>query len=867
MGISELLSELRGDERFMANVVTWRTLPASAARSAPFPPSLHGRLQSALAARGIDSLYVHQVQAVELAAQGANLAIVTPTASGKTLCYNLPVFDTLLRDPGARALYLFPTKALAQDQLAELQLLSTSVAQTPPAQSFAPGIFTYDGDTPSARRGAVRRNARILLSNPDMLHAGMLPYHTNWSEFFGTLAYVIIDEMHVYRGVFGSHVANLLRRLKRVCAFYGAAPQFICTSATIANPGDLAQRLIEEPVTVIDRHGAPQGEKHIVLYNPPLIDEQQGLRRSSLLETQDLATRSILSGVQTLVFGRSRLTTEVLLSYIRERVRQAPKASGDAVEIAIRGYRGGYLPAERRAIEAGLRNGEVQGVIATNALELGIDIGELHCVLLCGYPGSIASTWQQIGRAGRQDLPALALMVATAGALDQYVARHPEFLFEQTPERALINPDNLMILTDQIRCAAFELPFGADEEFGACTFTQDVLALLIETGEVIGAAERRLWNGVGYPAHAVSLRSAGNDNLVIQTAGGRHPTILGIIDRASAPLLVYDGAIYLHEGQSYRVESLALDEGVASVSAVEVDYYSEVVAQTEIRILAEAEHHCTASARVGHGDLLVTSQVTGFRRIKRFTHETVGTFPLDYEPQQLETSGTWFGILPATQHTLALAGNWFDSQNDYGPNWQAQRRRVRVRDGYQCHRCGTPEETARQHDVHHRIPFRTFGYVPGVNDHYLEANRLDNLMLLCRPCHQRLESAVRTRSGLDGVAYAIGNVAPLHLMCDARDIGVSIERTRPLGGGVDEGTPQSAQLPTLYLFERHAAGLGFHTVLYELHATLLLGARKQIRQCPCERGCPACVGPIVDATEELMQTKRLALALLDELCA
>jgi len=884
MALSEVLADLRSDAQFMSNVVAWRTMPARPARYMPIPTALHPALHTVLAQRDIYQLYSHQVEAVELALQGQHVVIVTPTASGKTLCYNLPVLHQLLTDPSARALYLFPTKALAHDQLDEIGDWGLEIERLiPNLQSPISTIYpaTYDGDTPAGERTRIRKEARLILSNPDMLHAGILPYHTTWAEFFAGLQFVIIDEMHTYRGVFGSHVANVLRRLQRICAFYGSRPQFICTSATIANPGPLAERLVEQPVTVVIENGAPSGEKQIILYNPPLFDPERGLRRSATLEAQALAARCILGDVQTIVFGRSRLTTEVLLTYLRERVgadaREKIERLGDweigrasplNPQLAIRGYRGGYLPTERRAIEAGLRSGTVRGVVATNALELGIDIGQLQAAILCGYPGSIASTWQQIGRAGRTREAALALLVATGGALDQYIIQHPEFIFERSPEHALINPDNLMLLVDQVRCAAFELPFQADEPFGASLFTSDVLHLLAEQGDLQQHGARFFWSGDGYPARQVSLRSAGSDTVAIQVGEtGRQGSarIIGEIDHASAPLLVHDGAIYLHEGQSYRVDSLDMANSLAQVTPVEVDYYTQVAAETTIEVLAEHEQRATPGALVAHGDLQVSAQVIGFRRIKRYTHENLGVFPLDYPPQVIETSGYWFSILPTVQRQLEATGQWYDSLNDYGPNWQAQRTLVRARDHYRCVRCGAVEAPGRQHDVHHLIPFRTFGYVPGLNEHYKLANQLSNLILVCRTCHQRIEAGVRVRSGLDGLAYAVSNLAPLHLMCDPGDIGVSVVRSGQMGRDDSEtriDETQARNLPTVYIYERVTAGLGFSARLFELHDELLIAAHSLIEACVCQQGCPGCVGPVLENPQAQLETKRLTLTLL-----
>jgi DEAD/DEAH box helicase domain-containing protein len=847
MSLLTLLDDLRGDPRFMATVAAWRTLPARRARYAPPPPDLHPALVDLLRRRNIDQLYTHQAEAVAHALAGANTAVVTPTASGKTLCYNLPVFHTLLDDASARALYLFPTKALAHDQLAELHRLAAHLTPSP-AHPLA--VATYDGDTPSAERSRIRKTARIVLTNPDMLHVGILPYHLQWADFLGGLRWVVVDEMHTYRGVFGSQVANVLRRLRRLCAHYGATPRFICTSATIANPVELAQRLIEQPVTLVDDNGAPRGARQVILVNPPLVDAERGIRRSATLETADLAARCIGADLQTIVFGRSRMTTELLLSYLRER---APGRRD-----AIRGYRGGYLPTERRAIETGLRGGDVRAVVATNALELGIDIGQLQAALICGYPGAIASTWQQMGRAGRGVEGALAILVATADPLDQHLIQHVDYLFERSPEHALINPDNLLLLLDQVRCAAFEAPFDDGEQLGGSALTDDVLALLEEQGEVRRHGDQFFWSGASYPARAVSLRSAGANNVVIQAqAPGEPPTVVGVVDPGSAPLLVHEGAIYLHEGQSYEVRRLDMAARIATVTPVLVDYYTQASTEHDVAVTASHGERTTDTVAAAFGDVTVTAQVVGFRRIRRGTHETLGVQPLDFPPTLLDTAAYWFAVQPAAQATLARAGLWFDSINDYGPNWQAQRERVRARDRYRCTACGQPEAPGQEHDVHHRIPFRTFGYVDGVNEHYLSANQLDNLVLLCRTCHRRLETAGRLRTGLDGVAYALANLAPLFLMCDRSDLGVFVARSDP---------GAAASQATLYLFERIPAGLGFSAQLFDLHDELLAAARERIVACPCRYGCPACVGPVLEDQPHQLETKRLTMGMVEIMC-
>lgn len=865
MSIELVLDDLRRDASFMAQLSAWQIQPAQPARFAPIPHFLHPALVKGLTAQGIQQLYAHQVQAIDHLEQGQHVAVVTPTASGKTLCYNLPVLHTLLRDEAATALYLFPTKALAHDQLNELADWGERLAGLGiPASLCA----AYDGDTPSGQRSGIRANARLLVTNPDMLHVGILPYHGSWARFLSGLRLVVIDEMHTYRGVFGSHVANVIRRLRRVARFYGGDPQFVLTSATIANPGQLAEQLIEAPVQVVDRNAAPQGEKHILLYNPPLIDPAQGMRRSSVLESEALAGRLIQGGVQTIVFARARLTVEVLLTYIRERMARAPGWRGGMAqaEAQVRGYRGGYLSQERRQIEQGLREGTVRGVVATNALELGIDIGQLQAAVICGYPGTIASVRQQMGRVGRTRQASLAILVATPGPLDQYVISHPDFLLGHSPERALINPDNLMLLVDQVRCAAFELPFGPGESFGRSPFTGDVLALLAEQGSVGLHGSRAFWQGEGYPARQISLRSAGGDAVVIQSREeGRGTVSIGEVDPASAAMLAHEGAIYIHEGQTYRVERLDLDERQAWVLPTSVDYYTNASVETEIQVLARHDSRDTPEVSVHHGDLLVTAQVTDYRRVRRYTHETLGVFPLDYPPQSLETSGYWFTLSPATQQRLIAQDQWRDAPNDYGPNWQEQRHKVRQRDSFRCSACGRPEPAGGQHDVHHRVPFRTFGYAPGMNDAYLEANRLSNLTLLCRACHRRMESGVRTRGGLDGLAYTLLNLAPLRLMCDRNDIGVSVDRGQPEGEQPERD--EEASQPAIYIYERIAAGMGFSQQLFEQHALLLAEAEQRIRACGCHHGCPACVGPVPLGPDErpLLPTKQLTLALVQAL--
>ena len=844
MSLDTLLRELQLDTGFLRNVTAWREGPPRSARYAPYPAELDWRLPMALRQRGIYLPYIHQAQAVSAALAGEHVVTVTPTASGKTLCYNLPALHVLLNEPQSRALYLYPTKALAQDQLVELQTWVESLQADI-------RVAIYDGDTPQGQRKRIREGARLVLSNPDMLHMGILPHHTQWSEFFRGLRVVVIDEIHAYRGVFGSHMANVLRRLQRIARFYGADPRFLMTSATIANPREHAESLVEAPVTLVDDNGAPTGARHFLFYNPPLIDPDLGLRRSSLLEAERIGLRLIQARVQTILFARSRLRTELLLTYLREAYQQQ---GGDPT--VVQGYRGGYLAAERRSIEAGLREGEIQAVVATNALELGIDIGNLQAAVLTGFPGTIASTWQQAGRAGRRQDASLAILIASAEALDQYLIQHPEFFFGRSPEHALTNPDNLVILTNHLRCAAFELPFRTGEMFGGVAFTEDLLRMLAEEGEVQQAGERWYWMDSAYPAQSVSLRTAAADPVVIMArpaSAEEPPHTIGELEREAAPMLLYEGAIYLHQGQTYLVQKLDWEQGHAYVQPVEVDYYTESTSATEVEVLATHQQVQEAELVKGYGDVEVRSQTTGFRRVKRWTHETLGYGEVDLPESVLHTSAYWLSFNEPLVEALRQQGMWQSDPNDYGPNWPAQRDSARARDGYRCSQCGLAERSGRQHDVHHVRPFRSYGYRPGLNTAYLEANRLDNLRTLCRTCHQRLETGNRLRSGLAGLAYLLGNLAPLHLMCDPSDLGTYAD-------------PQAAHtgLPSILLYDRVPAGIGLAERLFEIQPLLLRAAAEVLALCPCTRGCPACIGPTSDTSDVLeWDTKELTRVLLD----
>jgi DEAD/DEAH box helicase domain-containing protein len=819
MSLDSLIQLWKTDPDTSPNFAVWQTAPARLAHTHALPEDLNPRLRHALAQAGIANLYCHQFEAWSHIQGGKNVVLATGTASGKTLAYNLPVLSTLLGSADARALYLFPTKALAQDQLT---ILGRQLAAT---QESANGgrllAAIYDGDTPQAQRAAIRRNARLILSNPDMLHTGILPHHTSWTDFFKGLRFVVIDEMHTYRGVFGSHVANVIRRLKRVAQFYGAQPIFILSSATIGNPKELAERLTESPVELVDRDGSSRGPRHFLLYNPPVVDEALGLRKSSLMESVRLAQDLLASNVQAVVFARSRRNVEIILTYLQE----APSAKAKAGK--IRGYRSGYLPSQRREIERGLRDGSVEAVVATNALELGIDIGGLGVAVLAGYPGSIASVYQQAGRAGRGSAPALAVLVASANPLDQFLAHHPDYFFGQSPERALINPDHLLILLSHLRCAMFELPFEKAEGFGALPARQveEYLQYLVAGKEAHSSHEKYYWMADSYPAAQISLRSASAGNVVLHTAGEERPQTVGEVDLASALWMVHPGAVYLHEGQQYFVQELDLEKHAAVLIPVGLDYYTEPQRETEIQIQTEAAQATIPGGEKGWGEIQVTTQVTGFKKLRWVTQENLGAESLDLPATDFQTTGYWIFLSDATLDNLRAAGEWTNDPNDYGPDWPRISLQVRTRDGFRCQVCGAVE-AGSEHDVHHKIPFRSFPSAAA-------ANRLDNLITLCRADHRKAEQNVRMRSGLAGLSYVLGQLAPLFLMCDPMDLGVHTDAA----GVVRSGRP------SIVMYDQVPAGIGFSQKLFEMHGELVARALELVSQCGCQDGCPSCVGP------------------------
>ena len=647
MTLEQLIQYLKSQPDFLSNVTHWQVVPEQAAEYADFPDSVDSRLKKALETKGIRRLYSHQAEAYRQVRSGNHVVLVTPTASGKTLGYNLPVLNRILEDPESRALYLFPTKALAQDQYHELHDLTGKL-------DVDIKTYTFDGDTPVSARQAIRRAGHIVMTNPDMLHQGILPHHTIWLKLFENLRYVVIDEVHTYRGVFGSHLANVLRRLKRIARFYGSDPQFICCSATIANPKELAEKIVEAPVELIDRNGAPRGRKHYILYNPPVVNRELGIRRSVLSEVNRLARLFLETGVQSIVFARSRVRVEVLLRYLKEQAR-----SLHLPQNRIRGYRGGYLPLERREIEQGLRSGEVLSVVSTNALELGIDIGQLDVAVMAGYPGSIASAWQQAGRAGRRSTTSLAIMVASSSPLDQYIINHPEYFFEKSPEHGIVDPDNLLILMSHLKCAAFEIPFREDEVFSPVA-TREVLDYLADKSVLRKSGDKYHWMSEIYPAEEVSLRSASPDNVVIIDTT-RDDSVIGETDLFSAPMLVHQEAIYMHGSLQYHVDKLDWERKKAYVRQVDLDYYTDAITKTDIKVLSVDEEKSRGQVGLVFGEINVNMVTTGYKKIKLFTHENVGSGRVFLPEIEMATSAFWIDLPADCAGLLGIAASELSS--------------------------------------------------------------------------------------------------------------------------------------------------------------------------------------------------------------
>jgi DEAD/DEAH box helicase domain-containing protein len=760
-GLEPVLDGWLRSERVRPCFAAERDYESSVARTVALPDALHPNLKNALRARGIDQLYTHQARAFEIASKRKPFVVATPTASGKSLCFHLPVLDALLRNPDARALYFFPTKALARDQEASVRELMTEAGG-------GISVVTYDGDTPNDARRAARERSGIVVTNPDMLHSGVLPHHTAWARTFQALEFVVVDELHTYRGVFGSHVANVIRRLMRVARFHGSHPTLIGATATIGNPRAHAARLFgrnEEDVELVDDSGAPRGERKFFFYNPPVVNEELGIRASYVKQTVALAADLVRAKVPTIVFGSSRNSVEMMLRYLREKV------SKDRIEPErIMAYRGGYLPEQRRDIERRLRSGEILCVVATNALELGIDVGGLDAVVCASYPGSVAAMWQRFGRAGRRGALSICVLVACSAPLDQFLAREPEYLLGASVEEARIDPDNIEVLVQHLKCAAFELPFKRGDGFGSLApdDTSDALDFLASHRVLHESGGAYHWAADAYPANEVSLRSVGWDNVVIVDLD--RDKVLAELDWPSAHTMLHEQAIYQHDAGTWQVERFDHENHKAYVREVAPDYFTTAMTHTKVSILEEE----AAAAPCAWGEVSVVTKVVGYKKIKFQTHENTGYGEVHLPEMQMHTTAFWLKLGEDTKHLAP------------------------------------------------------------------PAQRLD----------RQLRSSA-TIDGLRGLGIALETVATFSLMCDARDIGMTVE---------DERHVENEEA-TLFLYEHVPGGTGLAERIFALRKELFSRALKLVTSCTCGAGCPACVGPAETSGER----KRVAAALLEVL--
>ncbi len=751
MNLQQFLDFLRQDPHFGDCITGYHTVAAKEAEYAPAPAELDARLTAALKDRGVRDLYTHQSTAVQSALRGENVVVVTPTASGKSLTYMLPIFQRKIENPHARALLLFPTKALSQDQQSALNAFNDACGT-----DFK--IFTFDGDTPVAARRKITEAGDFVVTNPDMLHAGILPHHTQWIKLFENLEFVVMDELHTYRGVFGSHVANLLRRLQRICEFYGSKPRFLASSATIANPKEHAETITGREFTLVNENGAPRGEKQIVFYNPPVVNQQLGIRASAIKETANLGAYLLKNRISTIMFCRSRVYVELLFTYLKERCPE--------LQHKIRSYRGGYLPNERRRIEKELRNGDVIGVVSTNALELGVDIGMLDVSISVGYPGSVSSMLQQFGRAGRRQQDSLSVLVATSAGTDQYLAQHPEYFLENNPEQAMSNPDNLLIVTDHLKCSAFELPFKDADDFGNFPNTGDILEYLGEKRVLNHSGGKYHWMEDVYPANTISLRSGPRENFaIIDCTEKNREEVIGEIDLFSAPLYIHPHAIYIHQGKQYYVEELIWEDRQARVRRINVDYYTDAQDKVDLYVLEDEEERVRNGYEMHRGELMLRIKAVMFKKIKLETHENLGWGDIHTPEIEMHTQGGWILI---------------------------------------------PED----HPLRQKVAERDLGGV------------------------------------LAGTAHVLGNVAPLYVLCDPRDIRVKAEVKAATFG-----------LPAIYFYDQFPGGLELCYRILENLPVIAAAAKIRIEDCPCESGCPSCTG----APDDEVEAKKLSLEILESL--
>ncbi len=781
------------------------TQPHKDAVYVPLPVWLNDKTVSLLSDRNIHLLYAHQREAIESVYNGENVVISTGTSSGKSLCYQIPLVEMLLSDESATAILVFPAKALTQDQHRSLTALIPELAEK---------IAVYDGDTPKAHRNVIRSRARIILTNPDMLHMGILPYHPAWAEFLSHLKWIVLDEIHIYKGVFGSQVANVLRRLKRTANHYLADPRFIFCSATLSNGKELAQKLTDEEFTLINEDSSGNGEREVVFLNPPVIDEEFQLRAGAISTAAKTAEQLLKTNRQILLFCQSRQSVEFTVRRLRD------------YKVDASGYRSGYLARERRAIEAGLKSGETRCIAATNALELGMDIGGIDTVISIGYPGSVSALMQRQGRAGRRSGNSRFILIGSQTPTDQYIVTHPEFLLEKRFEPVLIDPDNLLILLQHLQCALYEIPFSVNERYGSLSLeeTQDLLNYFVAQGIARFSGDRYYWLESGLPQSTVSLRNAGLHRISIMAEGLDKPELIGEVDRSSSYWMVHPGAVYYHNGVSYLIKDLDLQENIAHAKRCTVNYSTEAQSESHLSVNEVLDTKDEPGSEIITADVTVKTRVVSYKKTDNETRQVLEVNPLDMPEETLETKACAIVLKEELRTELRDSLVWHSDKNDYGPDWGCIRKSVLERDHYECTLCHTKNPVLSLH-VHHIQPFRTFS-------DKVKANALENLVTLCPDCHHRIEQNVLIRSGLAGYAAAFHQLAALFIECDPGDLNISVE----------QDCADFQGRPAIFLYENTPGGIGLAQAIAERCEEINDAVISLIRNCPCSDGCPGCVG-------------------------
>ncbi len=788
------------------------------------PSFLNSELQYTLKEIGINSLYSHQLQAINLIQNRKNIVLTTGPSSGKSLAYLLPILNALYQNEISNALLLFPTKALAYDQLTHIkEFIDNSQNSNLWKNNISKKISVYDGDTPKEIRSSIRKHAQVILTNPDMLHIGILPNHFLWENFFENLKFIILDESHIYHGIFGSHVANVIRRVKRILSLYNQKPVYICTSATIGNPTEFLSKLIEEEFEHISEDGSPQGRKQIVFYNPPLLNEELGIRKNSNQEALKIVNEFLENGVQSLVFQGTRKEVEKSLKKLKEQ-------NENQKDFFSAAYRSGYLANDRRKLEEDFRSGKINVLFSTNALELGVDIGGLKCVILSGYPGSISSTLQQIGRAGRKQSEALAILIANINPIDQYIIKRPEYLFINNPEKAIINPNNPNILLEHLKISLNELSFVAGEKFGNLDWeqTRAFLELLVENGLARKSNNKYLIFDPLKFSNEISLRNLGGNTLKLIDVTNKHDRVIGEIDYASSLWMVHPNAIYLHLGVQYIVENLNFETNEVLLTESNVDYFTEPKIEKTYEIIEQTQSNSINNLDLYFGKIKVTQAVIGYKEILWESHQKISEDALELPEIIMDTEAFWFHIPESIKNEIINEKFVLNYKNDYGPKWNRYKDLIRKRDNYTCQHCGIPENNTAHH-IHHKKPIKLFESIE-------EANHPSNLVTLCAKCHQLAEIQVKVRSGMSGLSYLLKTLSPIFILCGPEDIDVIMDSRNEITGFEN----------SIVIYDNISYGLGLSLELYNNFHMILHDMLKHVKECGCHHGCPACVGPVSD---------------------